>query len=125
MIKKLSRLTAVLLYLAYLLFLFILTNHSYFVASVAYVAYYYSIKSTNRSEQDMKLINGLEVSKIYKDYSKMMDRKPTKIGTVGHFNFYEHPIFGDEYPLLVTSIKEPKIVGLSYFYELPTIEEIY
>lgn len=53
---------------------------------------------------------------------KVMAHNPTHIGTVGNVRFYEHPIHGDESPLIAETKTE---FGLTDFWELPEITEIY
>jgi hypothetical protein len=60
---------------------------------------------------------------IKKNYNKQnfIDKKPILIGIVRGVKFYEHPIFGDESPLV--AIMGDKC-GLTDFWEIPTIEEL-
>ncbi|GAB5503446.1 hypothetical protein [Pyruvatibacter sp.] len=49
-------------------------------------------------------------------------KNPTFIGAVAGYRFYEHPTLGDESPLVY--IKDGR-VGLSDFWEVPTLDELY
>ena len=52
---------------------------------------------------------------------KFMRRNPELIGTVAGIQFYEHPIMGDECPLVAI---QGEHCGLTEFYELPTHDDI-
>lgn len=60
---------------------------------------------------------------IIKPYNKekVMAKKPTLIGCVSGIRFYEHPTFGDEYPLIASRGSE---FGLTELWEVPTLEEL-
>lgn len=58
--------------------------------------------------------------KRYKKATVMKDN-PVLIGVVAGIRFYEHPIFGDEYPLIAV-IKEK--CGLTNFWEIPSLEQL-
>ena len=49
-------------------------------------------------------------------------KNPERIGAIAGHTFYEHPIYGDESPLMVIT-PEGKIKR-SEFWELPTLEEL-
>ena len=51
--------------------------------------------------------------------AKFMKKNPTLIGTVAGVKFYEHPVYGDEHPLLAIT-KEGKLKHTGC-YELPQI----
>ena len=51
-----------------------------------------------------------------------LDRKPTYIGTVSGYRFYEHPTLGDESPLVMITLEGK--VRVSTFWELPDAFEI-
>lgn len=52
---------------------------------------------------------------------KVMSHNPTLIGIVAGVRFYEHPIQGDESPLIADTGTE---IGLTDFWELPTLDEM-
>ena len=58
--------------------------------------------------------------KLY-NKEKMMSKNPTLIGCVAGIKFYEHPDYGDEYPLVAVKDDE---CGLTDFCELPELEEL-
>lgn len=58
--------------------------------------------------------------KRYKKSTIMKDN-PVLIGVVSGIRFYEHPIFGDESPLI--AIVGDKC-GLTDFWELPSLEQL-
>jgi len=60
-------------------------------------------------------------AKKLKSREKFLLKNPTLVGVVGNYRFYEHPFYGDEYPLLAD---DGKNVYVSCFYDLPTIWEI-
>lgn len=66
----------------------------------------------------MKYIIDIE----YKKPGRFWDSNPTLIGTVAGVRFYEHPQFGDEYPLI--AVLPGGDVGLSCFWEVPDIEDL-
>lgn len=49
---------------------------------------------------------------------------PTLVGVVGGVQFYEHPKFGDDYPLIAYDRKTKEMV-LSTFWELPALNELF
>ena len=53
---------------------------------------------------------------------KFLSKDPTHIGTVGEFDFFEHPTQGDEAPLMV--IGPDGKVRRSDWYDLPTVEDL-
>ena len=57
---------------------------------------------------------------------ELMRYRPTKIGQVSHYVFYEDPELGDEAPLLVVNVGTglPGSVWVSHFWELPSFEEV-
>jgi len=61
--------------------------------------------------------------KITKRYNKqkVMATKPTLMGVVIGIKFYEHPVFGDEVPLIADTDKQ---FGLSEFWEIPPLIEL-
>jgi hypothetical protein len=50
--------------------------------------------------------------------SRVFAENPTLIGTVSGIEYYEHPRYGDEYPLIAYD-RELNLMGLSNFWELP------
>lgn len=54
---------------------------------------------------------------------KFRARKPTLIGLVAGFKFYEDPICGDEAALIAVS-PSGKTVGRTHFWELPSRDEV-
>lgn len=56
-----------------------------------------------------------------KSREKFLSRKPVLLGVVGSYRFYEHPVHGDDYPLMVD---DGENIYISYDYDLPTLEEI-
>lgn len=52
---------------------------------------------------------------------KLMKHNPSMIGMVLGIRFYEHPILGDESPLIAVT---KDYCGVTEFYELPTREDI-
>lgn len=62
------------------------------------------------------------ISKAY-NREKFFSQNPTKIGQVAEFTFWEHPICGDEVPLIVEN-SETKELGLSHWYDLPDHDEL-
>ncbi len=51
----------------------------------------------------------------------LMAMDPTLVGEVGPYKFYEHPIWGDEAPLIAVGNNE---CGLTDYFDLPTLEEL-
>lgn len=49
-------------------------------------------------------------------------KNPTLIGCVGGFQFYEHPTYGDEHPLLMIT-PEGKLKD-SGFWDMPQLEDL-
>ena len=61
---------------------------------------------------------------IIKRYNpeKFFNRNPTLLGSVSGIHFYEHPVYGDESPLVA---KLPDgTVGLTCHWEVPAEHEI-
>ena len=52
---------------------------------------------------------------------KFMASDPYLMEEVGEHCFYEHPIYGDESPLVVVV---GDVCGLTTFWDVPTIEEL-
>lgn len=57
-----------------------------------------------------------------KQTSAMKSHNPTLIGCVGGYRFYEHPLFGDEAPLLAEN--EDGAWGNTHHFEPPSVDEI-
>ena len=55
------------------------------------------------------------------DRNDFLSLRPTKIGRVGHFDFYEEPKYGDEVPLIVD---DGQSCGTSHYYDLPVVSEL-
>lgn len=53
---------------------------------------------------------------------KTMARNPEHLGTVAGIKFYEHPIYGDESPIIADTGTE---FGVTDFWEVPTLDEIF
>jgi len=49
---------------------------------------------------------------------KLLNLKPTRIGTVNGVRFYEHPIYGDEAPLVMVTKTH---CGLTDFWEMSDV----
>lgn len=56
------------------------------------------------------------------DKAKRIAKEGTLIGSVCGVPFYEHPVYGDEVPLLY--ITKDGRAKLSDFYEVPTVDEL-
>lgn len=56
------------------------------------------------------------------DKAKRIAKEATLMGNVAGVPFYEHPVYGDESPLLY--ITKDGRVKLSDHYELPTYDEL-
>lgn len=56
------------------------------------------------------------------DKAKRVAKEATLIGSVCGVPFYEHPVHGDESPLLY--ITKDGRVKLSDFWEMPTVDEL-
>jgi hypothetical protein len=54
---------------------------------------------------------------------KIFNMNPTKMGSVGGWVFYEHPIYGDEESLMVVT-PSGAFQEYSEFWEVPTKSEI-
>tara|TARA_R100000742_G_C4261904_1_gene79709 strand:- start:208 stop:414 length:207 start_codon:yes stop_codon:yes gene_type:complete len=54
---------------------------------------------------------------------RIFNLNPSLIGTVKGFKFYEHPLYGDEEPLMVVT-PDKEFLEFTEFYELPTIDDI-
>lgn len=55
------------------------------------------------------------------DKAKTMAHNPTLVGVVAGIRFYEHPLRGDEAPLVADTGTE---FGLTDFWDLPTLEDL-
>lgn len=51
-----------------------------------------------------------------------LKRNPTKIGTVGGVDFYEHPVNGDESPMYAITNKGK--LKITDFWELPNFDDV-
>ena len=63
-------------------------------------------------------------------WKQLMKYRPTEVGRVGPYRFYEDPELGDEAPLLVVNeggSHGPQAVDVyvSHFYDLPTFDEVF
>lgn len=54
-------------------------------------------------------------------FDKVMARNPTLMGTTMGFKFYEHPVHGDESPMIISDGTK---CGISHYWEVPSIEEM-
>lgn len=60
-------------------------------------------------------------TKLYPKAKEFLAAKPTLICTVAGVRFYEHPVYGDEYPLVAIVGGKKKTTS---FLEVPTLDEV-
>ena len=58
----------------------------------------------------------MEIRMLNRD--KLLNRRPTLVGTVNGVRFYEHPVYGDEAPLVM--VTETRC-GLTDFWEMSDV----